>query len=117
MHDRFVTIVDESRSACLCDVGAPGYYVAICVNSKGEEWPWLVCSAELLAAEQRLGKSYQLHELHGPLPDEYTDRLRRIRFTCGRTTQAGRPCRARVGTPGDACGWHRDRQPQPGLPL
>ena len=43
VHDRFVTIVDESRSACLCDVGAPGYYVAICVNSKGEEWgvEWL----------------------------------------------------------------------------
>jgi hypothetical protein len=107
--DRSDSLIDDERTACLCDVGQPDYWAAVCVTASGEDVLWLVSVEELNAEHPRCGSGEQLHDQLGPLPLEYVRRLTITRRThrCGRPTKSGRPCRTPVVHPGDTCAWHR----------
>jgi hypothetical protein len=105
--------LDPNRSACLCDVGAPGYLAATCIDADGSEHLVVACDAAVgtPAGRWRAGGGDVPHEQLGALPIEFVRRLTISRRThrCGRPTQAGRPCRNRVPAEGDACDWHRTK--------
>lgn len=104
-----LALVDRERSACLCDVGAPGYTAAIAVTDDGRDSLWIVDEAELHAKHPRHGNGNQRHEQLGPLPAAVRERISPAP-RCGRPTKAtGEPCRQRVSAPGEPCGWHSDR--------
>lgn len=102
-------IVDGSRTRCLCDVGGPGYWAATAVAADGSEY-LVIAELDSLGdgAPYDAACSTVGHEQLGPLPLEYVRRLTvAVRVNrCGRTTQAGRPCRIRVAVAGAACEWH-----------
>ena len=54
-------LVDWERSACLCDVGAPGHSLAVAVTDDGRDVLWLIDDAELHAEHPRHGDSRQPH--------------------------------------------------------
>ena len=103
------SLIDYERAACLCDVGQPDYWAAVCVTASGEDVLWLVCKDELGAEHPRCGSSDQPHERLGPLPLEVVRGITISRRThrCGRRTKSGAPCRTPVARPGDGCAWHR----------
>ncbi|GFG98129.1 hypothetical protein MTIM_40080 [Mycobacterium timonense] len=113
--DRFdrITLLDWGRSACLCDVGAPGQSVAVAVTADGRDVFWLLDETEPHADYPRYGDARQPHEQHGPLPDALRERIwptpRRGRPTKG----TGRPCRIAVSAPAEACRLHSERQAAP----
>jgi hypothetical protein len=114
-HDKPGALVDWDRSACLCDVGLPGYAAAVCVTRNGTDVLWLIDSDELDTEHPRCGNPDQPHECLGPLPLEYVQRLtiaHRRGYRCGRRTRSGTVCRMRVSQPGAACEWHRDTTPE-----
>jgi len=111
MTDDDVLLIDPHRQRCLCDVGAPGFRVAVAVDADGEQHL-------LLADVDRIGDETALvntscpsasHDQLGPLPLEFTRRLTVSLRThrCGRMTKSGAPCRIAVHRPGDACARHR----------
>jgi hypothetical protein len=109
IDDRF-SIIDDNRTACLCDVGgASGYVAATVVNAAG-------ATTYLLVAVEHLGDdsatydamcTAAAHEQTGPLPPRWRDRIELAPLRCGRRTKVGTACRAYVGRPGAACGHHR----------
>jgi hypothetical protein len=111
-------LIDERRSACLCDIGGGGYLAAVAVAADGSEH-LVVAEFESMGDETvRYDGSCAavVHEQLGVLPLETALRLtinqRATRcgpdtIRCGRRTKLGRPCRARVLFEGDACAWHR----------
>jgi hypothetical protein len=102
-------LIDYERSACLCDVGAPGYAIAVCVNDDGSDALWLVSVSELDSARPVHGDANQRHERVGRLPQNVRDRIWGDDLRCGRPrSKTGEPCRARVSEPGEACGVHRE---------
>jgi hypothetical protein len=100
------SLIDHDRAVCLCDVGAPDYLAAVCITSDGDDALWLVSKTELDAENPRCGNANQRHEKLGQLPVAVRERIWGDSLRCGRPTHAGRPCRIRVGTPGDPCGTH-----------
>jgi hypothetical protein len=102
------SLIDDERSACLCDVGAPDYVAAVCVTPDGEDLLWLVSKTELDAEQPRCGKAAQPHEKLGRLPQTVRDRIWGDMLRCGRLRHNGQPCRRRVSTPGRACDAHCD---------
>lgn len=108
-----LSLVDWDRSACLCDVGAQGYSVAVAVTSDGCDALWIVDEAELHAEDPRCGNARQLHEQLGPLPAAFRERIWPTP-RCGRSTKGtGRPCQIVVSAPGEACGLHSEPRPAP----
>ncbi|MEX3650378.1 hypothetical protein [Mycolicibacterium porcinum] len=103
--DRFA-LVDWERSACLCDVGMPGYSLAVCVTATGDGVLWMVSLDELDARHPRQGNGNQAHEQVGRLPAVWRRRILGDP-RCGAPTTAGRPCRTRVANQGEVCGVHR----------
>jgi len=106
-------LIDWDRSVCLCDAGAPGYVVAVCVTRSGDDVLWIVNADELDADNPRTGNADQPHEQTGPLPLDYVRRLtiatrqgHQRGHRCGRRTRSGTVCRSRVTDPGTACQWH-----------
>lgn len=108
------SLIDDDRSACLCDAGLPGYVAAVAVAADGRTD--LVLANEELVGDDRHTYNHATpearHEQLGPLPLEYVRRItinnRRLRgHRCGRRTKSGTVCRMRVPNPGDACEWHR----------
>jgi hypothetical protein len=101
-----VNPIDWDRSTCLCDVGMPGWAAIMCIGPDGDRHALLVDQATL-------GSSYNpdvphaTHEQPGPLPPRWRDRVQLAPLRCGRRTKSGTSCRAYVGHPGEACGWHR----------
>ena len=105
-------LVDWARSACLCDVGAPGHSLAVAVTDDGRDVLWLIDDAELHAEHPRHGDSRQSHEQVGPLPARWRERVAwSAAFRCGRPTKSGRPCRLPVGQAGRSCSFHRAANP------
>jgi hypothetical protein len=102
-------LIDWERSACLCDVGAPGNSVAVAVTADGRDVFWLVDEAELHAEHPRHGNADQPHEWTGPLPDRWRHRIAAAPFRCGRPRADGRPCRQAVKAAGRPCCWHAQR--------
>ena len=104
-------LVDDSRTARLCDVGQPEYIAATVVTGDGT-------NHLVLARSDALGDPNvpyhpdcldAPHEQLGPLPARYTQHLvatRRIHL-CGRPTKSGCPCRTPVARAGQVCAWHR----------
>lgn len=108
MSARRHLITDTRRSACLGDVGAPGWDAAVCLNDDdGTETLWLIapedgrpsgCACRCCAP----------HEQGAP-----------AHFPCAAIARHGGPCRNRVREPGGVCashaGWPADqvRQPPP----
>jgi hypothetical protein len=107
--DRF-SLLDHDRSACLCDVGLPGYVAAVCVASSGEDRLWLVSETELGAQHARCGRAEQPHEMLGRLPQAVRERIWGDSLRCGRARSNGQPCRQRVKQPGQTCAAHCDGQ-------
>lgn len=104
-----ITLVDRSRSACLCDVGLPGFSVAWGVAPNGDDVAWLVDEAEFLkGADAQQGNANQVHEQVGPLPAIWRHRIALAPHRCGRARTDGRPCRQLVGAPGRTCAWHSE---------
>ena len=101
------SLVDYERTACLCDVGQPDYWAAVCVTASGGDVLWLVCKDELGAEHPRCGTADQPHDQIGPLPDRYRLGLQAVPIRCGRPTKSGAPCRTPVHQSGVACAWHR----------
>jgi hypothetical protein len=103
------SLIDYERTACLCDVGQPDYWAAVCVTASGEDVLWLVSKDELSADHPRCGSADQPHEQLGRLPQHVAHRLHaRPVHRCGRPTKTtGRPCRIEVTRPGEPCGLHR----------
>ena len=58
-------LFDWERSACLCDVGAPGHSIAVAVTDDGRDTLWMVDDAELNAEHPRCGNGDQPHERVG----------------------------------------------------
>lgn len=107
-----LALVDWERSACLCDVGAPGHSLAVAVTDDGRDTLWMVDDAELRAEHPRCGDGRQPHEQVGPLPERWRERVAwSAAFRCGRPTKSGRPCKLRVARPGDRCLFHRAASP------
>jgi hypothetical protein len=107
-------LFDWERSACLCDVGAPGHSVAVAVTDDGRDTLWMVNDAELNAEHPRCGNGDQPHEQVGPLPPDVRARVDQVHTRrdwprCGRPTHAGTPCHQRVKATGQACGQHSAR--------
>lgn len=109
-----LVLVDSLRSVELHgNEETRGYMAAVGVDSSGHEYLALA-RVDLLG---RRGHPVDLscadvaHEQLGPLPLEFVRSIVVASRThrCGRTTQAGRPCRIRVRAAGDACEWHRSR--------
>jgi len=103
--------IDPARSACLCDVGMPGYALVVAIDRDG--------GTDLVLADRSiLGCS--VHNRYDPttpagspraarpVAARWRDRVALSPWRCGRPTKTGRPCRAFVVRAGDACGWHRD---------
>jgi hypothetical protein len=115
--ERSGSLIDYERTACLCDVGQPNYWAAVCVTDTGEDVLWLVCKDELGAEHPLCGSPDQPHEQLGPLALEFVRRITISRRTrthrCGRPTKAGAPCRTPVARRGDACARHRRPAPAP----
>lgn len=109
--DRFA-LFDWERSACLCNVGAPGHSVAVAVTDDGRDTLWIVDDAELHAEHPRCGNGEQPHEQIGPLPERWRERVAwSAAFRCGQPTKSGRPCRLPVDQAGGSCSFHRAASP------
>jgi hypothetical protein len=104
-------LIDNSRAACLCDVGGAGLIATVAVSADGAEHLVLADRDRIGDDNARvdIGCPAAEHEQIGELPPEYVQRITVSRRThrCGRRTKSGTPCRAYVGQPGEACGWHR----------
>jgi hypothetical protein len=104
--------IDERASACLCDVGLPGYVAAVLVAADGRQDLVLV-DEELIGDERHAYNRTTpeaVHDQLGELPIEYVRRItisRRRTHRCGRRTKSGAPCQTPVTRAGDACSWHR----------
>lgn len=87
----------------------PGpYWLVWAVDEDGGTWP--VIADERLTTTTPMPSQADLaalapHELEGPLPPAYTDRLDP---RCGRPRKDGQPCRSPVARFGGHCGWHRE---------
>jgi hypothetical protein len=105
------SLIDDSRTRCLCDVGGDDYLAATAVAADGSEHLLLARCDALGDENVRYDPNCSdvAHEQLGALPIEYVRRITISRRThrCGRRTQAGKPCRILVTRSGDACTWHR----------
>jgi hypothetical protein len=115
----YADLIDDARTRCLCDVGAPDYLAATAVSADGTAH-LLLARADAIGDENtRYDPTCRTiaHEQLGPLPLGVVQRITIARRThcCGRRTKAGAPCRTPVARAGDACSWHRntDRSHQP----
>lgn len=110
-------IIDDARSACLCDVGGGDYSLVTAVTPDG------TCVL-VLAHQPDIGNPAAMVDAScpdapfdqlGPLPSEVLDDIsdsvaayfRRNARRCGRRTKSGTVCRKRVSQPGGACEWHK----------
>ncbi|MDT5369269.1 MAG: hypothetical protein QOC62_3700 [Mycobacterium sp.] len=119
MSDDNQLMIDDDRTACLCDVGAADYLAAVVVDSDGTPHMVLAECASIGHPDVRCDTTCgsAVHEQLGPLPIEYVRRITISRRTqrCGRPTKTtGRPCRIEVTRIGEPCGLHRE---QPALDL
>jgi hypothetical protein len=109
-----INYIDDARSACLCDLGLPGWQAATCIAEDGRQDLVLVNTEWL--GDRRYGYDHATydapHEQPGPLPPRWRDRVHLAPLRCGRRTKSGTSCRAYVGQPGEACGWHRSEARQ-----
>lgn len=110
--------IDSARSACLCDVGAPGYVAAVAIAADGSQH--LILGEVGCFGDERVRYDADCtgveHEQLGQLPLEFVRRItvsqRKFRCSpntlrCGRPTKSGTPCRIAVMFEGEACAWHR----------
>lgn len=90
----------------LDDAGAVGWQLAWCIGPNGDPWPWLIDPT----ADHGHGRhASQPHELGGPLPAYWRDRIAPASLPrCGRPRRDGHPCRSLVSENGRACRHHRD---------
>lgn len=102
-------LVDPNRTACLCDVGAPGYALTVAVDHNGNETLWIIDNGQLGVDGTDHGNPNQPHEKPGELPQTIRERIRGDRARCGRPRADGKPCRAPAPEPGRGCYWHQDR--------
>ena len=102
------SLVDDQRSASLCDCGSPGYMAAVCINPNGDEAFWLVSLDENVECP-RSGNAEQPHEKVGRLPGHLQERIWGDAIRCGHPRRNGVPCRHRVREPGQVCGFHSTR--------
>lgn len=100
------SLVDRSRSSRLWDVGGGDLLAAVTVSGDGTERLWIVSESQLGVDGTDCGDADQPHERLGPIPAVLRDRIWPP-ILCGRKTSAGRPCRSRVQTPGEACMHHQ----------
>lgn len=118
MNDNTNHLLDEERSACLCDVGQADYIAATAVDANGSEHLVFVERSAMGDLAVRYDSTCRdvAHEQLGPLPAIWRHRAALAPLRCGRPTKAGRPCRALVADPGP-CSRHResahDRQTRP----
>lgn len=107
-------LVDHSRTRCLCDVGAPGYWAVTAVAADGTEHLVIAELDSLGDDDVRYDPACPAatHEKLGELPLEYVRRVTAVSrrtHLCGRPTKHGRPCRLEVAHPGAACTFHATR--------
>jgi hypothetical protein len=104
-------LLDDLRTACLCDARAPGLLAATAIAADGSEHYLLALRVAIGDESARYDPTTPQapHEQLGELPSEFVRRLTVAARThrCGRRTCKGRPCRIRVDRPGQACEFHR----------
>lgn len=98
-------LIDSARSVRLWDVGGTDLMAAMTVGPNGEDTLWIVDEKQLGRAGTDHGDEKPAHELVGQLPQAVRDRIWKP-LRCGRRTRLGRPCRARVLSPGEPCAHH-----------
>jgi hypothetical protein len=103
------SLIDDSRTRCLCDVGRDDYIAATAIAADGTEHLVLAELDSLGDETVRYdpGCGDVAHEQLGALPPRWAARTTLAPLRCGRRTQAGHPCRILVTRPGDTCTWHR----------
>jgi hypothetical protein len=111
--DDKANLLDDLRTACLCDVGGPGLLAATAIGADGSEH-YLLALVDAIGDENvRYDPTTPQapHERLGALPLEYLRRLTIAARThrCDRPTCKGRPCRLRVDRAGAACEFHDER--------
>jgi hypothetical protein len=112
MNDGSAHLIDELRSACLCEEGQNEYLAALLVAADGDEHLALV--QRVAIGDERVRADFTCstveHEQLGELPLEFVRRIAVSRRTnrCGRPTKTGAPCQTPVADPGAACAWHRN---------
>jgi hypothetical protein len=91
-------------------LGDNGWHAGTAVNSAGTVWPWLFSPQPgTPEGDYRL---WPEHEMLGPLPHAFQDRL--LPRRCGAPTKTGTPCKAEVSTPGQRCHHHQAATPKLG---
>lgn len=109
MIDDGFSLMDDGRTVCLCDVGAPAYVATAAIDADGAV-TYVLAEVESLgdpSATYDAHCSEATHEQAGPLPPQWRARVQLAPARCGRRTKTGARCRAYVGRPGDACGRHK----------
>lgn len=105
--------VDWARSVHTCDVGLPGFALAVTVDADGEDKLWVIDSAQLGRADADSGNARPDHEIVGPLLARFLDRVAAAPLRCCRPTATGSPCRLIVHQPGPChLHAHTDRTPR-----
>jgi hypothetical protein len=101
--------IDWDRTVCLCGEGLPHISAAVCVAEDGRIDLILLDPALIGDPAHTYDHTTQQapHEQPGLLPPRWRDRVQLAPLRCGRRTKSGASCRACVGQPGEACGWHR----------
>lgn len=109
------SLIDNHRTACLCDVGQDDYVAATAIAADGTEHLVLAARAAIgdLDVVYDPTCSVVAHEQLGPLPLDVVKRIAVASRThrCGRRTKSGTPCRTPVAHPGATCAWHRTAAP------
>lgn len=107
-------LIDDHRSACLCDVGGRDYAAVVAVDIDGAAYLLLAHRGSLGDESVRFDVTCPEapHDQAGPLPLEYVRRIAAAQRThrCGRPTATGGRCRIRVTRPGEPCHKHRRGQ-------
>lgn len=108
MNDN-ASLIDDSRTRCLCDVGRDDYLAATAVAADGSEHLVLArCDAvgdENVTYDATCADV--THEKLGALSPRWAARVHLAPLRCGRLTKAGGRCRVYVAHPGQPCAWHR----------
>ena len=103
-HDSRVAYVSERML-----LGNAGDFLVTAISDGGDLSLWVMRACAHSRTDVMNGSTRDAtHERLGPLPPEWSNRVRLTQLRCGRPrTGSGLPCRTPVARPGSTCGNHR----------
>lgn len=104
----YFVLFDQDGVRRLDDVGLPGHALVEAIDPEGVN---VLMLSDLTALgdhpDNVVGDRWPPHELQGRMSQSWRSRIAAAPVRCSRPTRNGRPCRAIVAEPGDACVHHR----------